>query len=154
MLIDGQRQERTSVHHLTFEKTAAGNWIVVSARPEEPPLPPVAVPDEDAIRRVIATYQTAIETKDIGLFLFVYPGAAGKEQAARLNLSFRSIESQQVTITIDVIRVDGEMAIARISRQDVITVRGRRQAASSRQTLRFEKSDSGWIIKAIEPANR
>ena len=67
----------------------------------------------------------------------------------RLRDSFRQVDSQQITLSIDELHVDGRTATVRISRQDVIMSGGRRQTQSSRQTLRFEKSATGWIITAI-----
>jgi hypothetical protein len=113
------------------------------------PLSPVES-DESAIRRVIATYKTSIETRDVDLFRSVRPGLSPAEEA-RLRASFRQIDAQQVTITIEDIQVDGTTAMARISRQDAIIINGeQRQVASSRQVLRFEKSASGWFLTAIE----
>ena len=100
------------------------------------------------IRRVVATYKNAIETKNVALFRSVRPGLSAAEEA-RLRESFRQIDSQQVTIGIEELRVEGKTAFARISRQDVITSSGRRQTQSIRQTLRFEKSGANWIITAI-----
>jgi hypothetical protein len=97
---------------------------------------------------VIATYKTAIETKSVSLFRSVRPGLSAAEES-RLRDSFRSVDSQQVSIVIDDIRVDGRTAAARISRQDVFTSAGRRQTQSIRQTLHFEKTATGWIITSI-----
>jgi hypothetical protein len=114
---------------------------------EIPPTSPVES-DDTQIRRVIATYKTAIETKNAALFRSVRPGLSAAEEA-RLRESFRQIDSQQVTIGIEELRVEGKTAFARISRQDVIMSSGRRQTQSIRQTLRFEKSGANWIITAI-----
>jgi|RhiMethySRZTD1v2_1073278.scaffolds.fasta_scaffold01210_2 hypothetical protein len=149
VLIQGERQVQTSTHELRFEKTGTGSWVVVSATPDKPLSTPADESDESAIQRVIAIYETAIETKDVELFRSVRPGLSAVEEA-RLRASFDAIVGQQVTITVDDIQIDGTTAIARVSRQDVIiTVGERRQSASSRQILRFEKSASGWIITEI-----
>jgi hypothetical protein len=106
--------------------------------------------DESAIRRVVDTYKRAIETQDVSLFLSVRPGLSANEQA-QLRASFQAIYSQQITITIDDIQIDDKIAIARVSRQDVVIVEGeRRQTASTQQTFRFAKSASGWIITGID----
>jgi serine/threonine protein kinase len=113
-----------------------------------PPTSPVES-DEAAIRRVVGTFKTAIETKNVSLYRSVRPGLTAAEET-RLRDSFRSTESQQITITFDEIRIDGRTATVRLSRQDVaITSGGRRQTQSLRQTLRLEKSATGWIITAI-----
>ena len=113
-----------------------------------PPTSPVES-DEAAIRRIVGTYKTAIETKNVGLYRSVRPGLTAAEET-RLRDSFRQVESQQITISFDEIRIDGRTATVRLSRQDVaITSGGRRQTQSLRQTLRLEKSATGWIITAV-----
>jgi serine/threonine protein kinase len=105
--------------------------------------------DDAAIRRAVNTFKTAIETKNVGLYRSVRPGLTAAEET-RLRDSFREVESQTITISFDEIRIDGRMATVRLTRQDVaITSGGRRQTQSLRQTLRLEKSATGWIITAI-----
>jgi hypothetical protein len=116
-------------------------------RATSPPAPPPALAesDEAAIRRAIATYATAVEKKDVALFRSVRPGLSAAEEA-RLRDSFRQIESQQVTIDIENIQVDGRNATVRVSRQDDLVVGGRRQTQKGRQVVRLEKVAAGWII--------
>jgi len=78
----------------------------------------------------------------------VWPGLSAAEEN-RLRASFSQVDSQQVDITVVDIRVEGRTATVRISRRDTITNSGRRQTASSRQTLRMEKAAGGWIITDI-----
>jgi ketosteroid isomerase-like protein len=145
--IEGQRQVRTTNQVMRLEKTENGSWIVLGTTPDTPLSSPVES-DESAIRRVIATYETALKTKDVDLYRSVRPGLSAAEEAA-LRESFRQIDNQ-VTITIVDIRVGGKTAISWISRGDVVTVGGLRQATRVRQTLFLEKSASAWIITAIE----
>ena len=100
------------------------------------------------IRRTIATYQAAIEKKDIALYRSVRPGLSAAEEA-RLRDSFRQVDAQQVAITIEDIHVDGRTATVRVSRQDTVVNAGRRQTQSSRQTLRLEKTGTSWIITEL-----
>ena len=119
-----------------------------AAPPETPPASPVES-DEAAIRRVVGIYKTAIETKSVELFRSVRPGLSSAEEA-RLRESFRQVDSQQVTLSIEQIRIEGRTATARLSRQDVLIGGGRRQPQATRQqTMRFEKTATGWIITAI-----
>jgi len=105
--------------------------------------------DDAAIRRVINTYKAAIEKKNVELFRSVRPGLSSADEA-RLRDSFRQVDSQQITLVVEEIRVDGRTATARLSRQDVIVNGGRRETQNRRQqTMRFEKSAAGWIITAI-----
>jgi hypothetical protein len=93
-------------------------------------------------------YGRAIETKNVDLFRSVRPGLSSAEEA-RLRDSFRQVESHQVAITVDQLRVDGRNATVRLSRLDMFVTSGRRQTQRSQQTLRLEKASAGWIITAI-----
>jgi serine/threonine protein kinase len=112
-----------------------------------PTLPPAAAVESDdaAIRSVIRTYERAIETKSIELYRSVRPNLSSAEET-RLRESFRQVDSQQVDIVVESLRVDGRTATVQLSRRDTLVTSGRRQTASSRQVLKFEKSAAGWII--------
>jgi hypothetical protein len=60
--------------------------------------------------------------------------------------SFREIDSQEIDIRVESLGIDGRNATARIARRDTITTAGRRQTQNSIQTLRFTKTEAGWII--------
>jgi serine/threonine protein kinase len=115
-----------------------------AAVPEPAPSPPVES-DEAAIRRVIRIYEQAIETEDIALYRSVRPGLTRAAETVLMN-SFREIDSQEIDIRIESLRIDGRTATARIARRDTLTTAGRRQTQNSTQTLRFAKSEAGWII--------
>jgi len=112
-----------------------------------PPTSPVES-DDALVRGVLRTYERSIETKNIDLFRSVRPGLSAAEEN-RLRTSFSQIDSQQVDIVVEELRIEGRSATVRISRRDTIMSGGRRQTASSRQTLRLEKAAGGWIITAI-----
>jgi len=113
-----------------------------------PPASPVES-DEALVRGVLRTYERAIETKSVDLFRTVKPGLSAGEET-RLRTSFNEVDSQQVDIAVDDLRVEGRTATVRISRRDTMVMRGgRRQAVSIRQTLRLEKGAGGWIITDI-----
>jgi serine/threonine protein kinase len=101
--------------------------------------------DDAAIRRVIQTYKRAIETKNIELYRSVRPNLSRAAEATLMN-SFKQIESQQIDLRVENLRVDGRTASALIVRRDTLTTAGRRQVQNSSQTLRFEKTDAGWFI--------
>ena len=101
--------------------------------------------DEAAIRRVIRSYEQAIETKDISLYRSLRPGLPPAAETAIRN-SFRQAGSQEVDIRVETLRVDGRTATARINRQDTLVSGGRRQTSNTTQTLRFEKTAAGWVI--------
>jgi len=101
--------------------------------------------DEAAIRRVIRTYEQAIETKDVALYRSVRPRLSAAADAVLRN-SFRQSGSQEVDIRVDSLRIDGRTATARVTRTDTLVTSGRRQTNNTAQVLRFEKADAGWII--------
>jgi len=112
-----------------------------------PPASPVES-DDALVRGVLRTYERAIETKNVDLFRSVRPGLSAAEEN-RLRTSFNQVDSQQVDIVVEDLRIEGRTATVRISRRDTIMNGGRRQTASSRQTLRMEKAAGGWIITDI-----
>ena len=112
-----------------------------------PPTSPVES-DDALVRGVLRTYERSIETKNVDLFRSVRPGLSAAEEN-RLRASFSQIDSQQVDIVVEDLRIEGRSATVRISRRDTIMSGGRRQTASSRQTLRLEKAAGGWIITEI-----
>src|SRR5207245_8742236 len=87
--------------------------------PTLPATAPVAPADDPGIRKLIADYGRAIETRDIALFKAVKPNLTADEQK-RLQESFKAIKSQQVGIKIDAVQVDGAQATVKVSRQDTI----------------------------------
>jgi hypothetical protein len=121
-----------------------------STTPAQPAIPPsTPVESDDAlIRGVIRTYERAIETENVDLFRSVRPGLSAAEES-RLRASFSQVDSQQVDIVVEELRVDGRTATVRLSRRDTFMSGGRRQTNASRQTLRFEKAAAGWIITEI-----
>jgi hypothetical protein len=104
--------------------------------------------DESMIRAAIATYERAIETKSVDLFRSVRPGLSAAEEG-RLRESFRQVDSQEVTIRILDLKINGGSATVRLSRGDTIVSAGRRQTQNSQQTLQLNKTSSGWVITEI-----
>jgi serine/threonine protein kinase len=107
--------------------------------------PSVAESDDAAIRRVIQTYKRAIETEDIALFRSVRPNLTRAAETILMN-SFKQIDSQQIDLRVENLRIDGRTASAQIVRRDTLITAGRRQVQNSTQTLRFQKTDAGWFI--------
>jgi autonomous glycyl radical cofactor GrcA len=94
---------------------------------------------------VIRIYEEAIETKDIALFRSIRPNLSRAEETVLMN-SFRQIDSQEIDVKVESIRIEGRTATARLVRRDTLTTAGRRQVQNSQQTLRFQKTDAGWIL--------
>ncbi|MGH9258237.1 MAG: protein kinase domain-containing protein [Vicinamibacterales bacterium] len=110
--------------------------------------PPQTEDDDAAIRRVVATYARAIETKDVALFRSVKPNLSSEEQR-RIEAGFRAISSQRVAITILSIIHRGAEASVRLGRRDTIDAGGRQQTVESRQTLTLIRTGTGWVIREI-----
>ena len=109
---------------------------------------PPAEDDESAIRRVVAVYARALETKDLALFRSVKPNLAAEEER-RIQQGFRAVASQQVSITILSIERRAEHASVRLRRRDVIEAGGRRQTPESQQTMTLTKTNGNWVIVEI-----
>ena len=109
--------------------------------------PPVEE-DDAAIRRVVASYARAIESKDLSLFRSVKPNLTPEEQR-RLEAGFRAVTSQRVAITIDLIERRGQDAVVRVRRHDTIQVGARQQTADSQQTMTLTRAGAAWVIREI-----
>jgi len=117
------------------------------ARESAPPARP-AESDDAVIRRVVASYARAIETKDLALFRSVKPNMSADEQR-RVEMGFRAVDSQQVGITIVSIDVRGQEASVHLKRRDTIQAGGRQQTSESLQTMTLNRAASGWVIREI-----
>jgi serine/threonine protein kinase len=119
------------------------------AAPAAAAQPPAPAEDDDAaIRRLVASYGRAIETKDLGLFRAVKPNLS-REEERRLTEGFRAVTSQRVELTILGIDRQGPSATVQVRRRDVIETGRQRQTTESRQTLALSRSSGGWIIVGI-----
>jgi hypothetical protein len=108
--------------------------------------PPPAAAAETAIRRVLADYVRAVETKDLGLFKSVWPGLSA-EMERSLRDSFRAVKSQEVALSVQAIEVNGSSARVRISRLD--TINGQAQGQARVQTFVLAQRGGAWMIDSI-----
>jgi tetratricopeptide (TPR) repeat protein len=106
---------------------------------------PVGQAEEPAVRRVIADYGRAIESKDLALFRTVKPNLSSDE-AKRLQDAFKAIKSQQVGITVESVQIDGGQAVVRVARQDTINGKAVQRV---QQTFRLAQGPGGWAIVSI-----
>ena len=141
-----------------LREKAAEDALSVAAAETKPvpparqaPPAPARVSDEDAIRKVLANYVQAIESKDLSLFASVKPNLSTDERR-RVEASFQSLESHQVDITISTMEVRGSQASVRIARTDTISFNGKKQTNQSRQTMLLSKGPNGWVIEQIAQA--
>jgi hypothetical protein len=102
-------------------------------------------PDEAAVRKLLGDYARAIEHKDLALFRTVKPNLT-KEEEARLQKAFSSVQSQVVKITIQSIQVQVRQATVRLQRRDTIDSS---TIASFPQTLLLDREKDGWTIREI-----
>jgi hypothetical protein len=118
------------------------------ARAPEAIPPPATADDDAAIRRLVATYARAIETKDLALFRSIKPNLSAEEQR-RLENGFRAVSSQHVALTIVSIDRRRDDAVVAIRRRDTIDAGGRTQTVDSAQTLQLTRTPTGWVLVTI-----
>ena len=104
--------------------------------------------DEASIRRLVASYARAIETKDLALFRSIKPNLS-REEERRLQDGFRAVTSQRVSATVVSIDRRGDEATVAVRRRDTIDAGGRQQTSESQQTIVAARSGAGWVIVAI-----
>lgn len=109
---------------------------------------PAADADDASIRRVVATYARAIETKNIALFRSVKPNLSIDEQR-RLEEGFSAVARQTVALTVLSISRKGQQAVVVLRRRDTIQAGGREQTVESQQTLTLARIGESWVISEI-----
>ena len=115
------------------------------APPTPAPSAPAPVDEASAIRNVIATYEQAIEGKDLELYRSVKPNLSA-EEASQLQTSFAFVESQRIDIEIISMDIRASQAFLRIARQDTIVADGRERISQSEQLITLSKTAGGWVI--------
>jgi hypothetical protein len=112
------------------------------------PTPAAAAPGADersAVLRVIAEYERAIESKDLGLYRRLWPTLSGAQEKSLRN-AFDVTQQQDVRITLGSVDVKGAEATVRLTRNDVINGK---PVAQIRQTVSLVKQDEVWTIRSI-----
>jgi hypothetical protein len=100
---------------------------------------------EDALRRLLASYERAIETKDLPLFRSVKPNLSAEEEK-RLRKAFDSTRTHEVTITVEALDCQESRCMVRLARRD--TLDGS-IVSSFPQTLRLGLGPEGLVIEEI-----
>ena len=100
---------------------------------------------EDAVRRLLMSYERAIETKDLPLFRSVKPNLTSEEEK-RLRKAFDSTRSHEVMITMDSLDCQEARCVAHLLRRD--TLDGS-IVSSFPQTLRLGQGPEGLVIEEI-----
>jgi hypothetical protein len=101
--------------------------------------------DETAIRKLIADYAKAIESKSLDLFKAVKPNLSPDEEK-RAKAAFASVQSHVVKITFLSIDVKERQAVVKVTRRD--TINGSIPGAFP-QTFNLSKGRAGWVIDEI-----
>jgi hypothetical protein len=109
---------------------------------------PSAEDDDAAIRRAIATYVRAIESKDVALFRSIKPNTSPEEQR-RIEDGFRAVSSQRVVVRVLGIDRKGTEALVRLRRTDTIDAGGRTRTTETEQTMTLTRGTTGWLIRDI-----
>jgi hypothetical protein len=129
-------------------ETKAPESKPAEARSDKQPSSAAPEDDDAVIRRLVANYGRAIESKDLALFRAIKPNLSAQEER-RLRDGFRDVTSQRVTLTVLSIAHHGDEASVSIRRRDVIQAGGRQQTAESHQTLQLSRTNGGWVITDI-----
>jgi hypothetical protein len=96
------------------------------------------------VRKVIAEYGRALQTKDLALFRSLKPNLSGPEED-KLRTSFANIKDWRVSISVSSVVIDGGQATVHASRND--TVNGK--PVSLHQTFTLTRGAGGWTIREI-----
>lgn len=106
---------------------------------------PATRAQEEAVRRALATYERAVETKDLALFKRVKPNLSADEER-RLRKAFDSTKTHEVSITVEALDCQDTRCQVRLARRD--TLDGS-IVSSFPQTLRLAPAGDGWVIEEI-----
>jgi serine/threonine protein kinase len=125
-----------------------------SAAPSAVPTPApqasaTAIPapaDDQPVRRVIADYERAIETHDIGLYKRIWPTLSGAQEKALMN-AFSNSAKQDVQIRLlGPVELNGTQAKVRLQRTDVVDGK---PIKPFNQTVTLVRQGDSWTIKSI-----
>ena len=106
----------------------------------------VVVNEEDRVRETLDRYVRAQNERDIQLYLSAFP-VSGK-QRDRIQQSWDSARSWELSMDVGSIRIDGEAATVRY--QQTLTMQpnvGREQTHRGDFVMQLAKRDGVWIIQ-------
>jgi hypothetical protein len=133
---------------------AVGNWRAAALRRGGALLlllaPLTAAADgtraqEEGVKRLLTTYEHAIESKDLALFRTVKPNLTGEEER-RLRKAFDSTRTHAVTITVEGLECHERTCVVKLSRRDTLDAT---IVSSFPQTLRLTQTSEGFVIDEI-----
>ena len=97
------------------------------------------------MKRLLVSYEKAIETKDLALFRSVKPNLSADEEK-RLRKAFDSTRTHEVNISVEALECQEGHCLARLTRRD--TLDGS-IVSSFPQTLRLTHGPDGFVIEEI-----
>jgi len=100
---------------------------------------------EEGVKRLLATYEHAIESKDLTLFRSVKPNLSAEEER-RLRKAFDSTKTHAVTITVEGLECHERTCVVKLSRRDTLDAT---IVSSFPQTLRLTQTPEGFVIDEI-----
>jgi hypothetical protein len=110
--------------------------------------PPAQSPisdDEEAVRQVLGAYAWVLRTRDVAAFERLKPSLS-PEQKTTLEASFRAIRSHKVSMTIDSVEINGNQAVAIVTRHDTVNDR---LMPPIRQLFALSRSGDSWRIDSM-----
>ena len=133
-----------------------------SSAPVQPSAPPSAAPpvpqpsasaaaipppsDDQPVRRVIADYERAIETKDIGLYKRIWPTISPAQEKALMSAFNNNKSKQDVQIKLLGVEMGAREATVRLQRTDVVDGK---PIKPFNQTVTLVRQGDSWAIKSI-----
>jgi hypothetical protein len=100
---------------------------------------------EEGVKRLLATYERAIESKDPALFRSVKPNLTGEEER-RLHKAFESTKTHEVTITVESLECHERSCVVKLNRRDTLDAT---IVSSFPQTLHLTQTPEGFVIDEI-----
>ena len=101
---------------------------------------------EDGVRAALAEFVAAQEALDAGRYVAIFPSAT----ESRIAAAFRSFRSQELTLTIDEVTIDGNRATVRAQEQRTATPKvGSVQRVNAARTFALERRGGRWIVSSI-----
>jgi len=100
---------------------------------------------DEGVKRLMAAYEHAIESKDLALFRSVKPNLTAEEER-RLRKAFESTKTHEVTITVEGVECQDRSCVVHLIRRDTLDAS---IVSSFPQTLRLTQSPEGFVIDEI-----
>jgi uncharacterized membrane protein len=120
----------------------ASAWLIVLATHADAD---GAKAQEEGVKRLLATYEHAIESKDLTLFRSVKPNLTAEEER-RLRKAFDSTRTHEVTITVEGVECQDRSCVVHLIRRDTLDAS---IVSSFPQTLRLTQTSEGFVIDEI-----